>query len=98
MCVSGIFFFTGPLLLTFAMVFEWVAGNLFTMLVMGLFSVFWLSFGLLQLPTLELGAPYATTSDPTGTSAPEYNTAIALYLLVWVSGTSLPGVPWKSDR
>lgn len=27
--VVGIFFFTGPLLLTFAMIFEWVMGNFF---------------------------------------------------------------------
>ncbi len=27
--VVGIFFFTGPLLLTFAMVFEWIMGNFF---------------------------------------------------------------------
>lgn len=82
---SGIFFFTGPVLLIFAMVFEWVMGNFFPMMVMGLFSVFWLSFGVLQLPTLDLGAPYATPSDPTGTTAPAYNAAIALYLVVWVS-------------
>lgn len=51
---------------------------------MGLFSVFWLSFGMLQLPTLQLGLPFATESDPTGTSAPAFNAAVALYLIVWV--------------
>lgn len=82
--LAGIFFFTGPLLLTFAMVFEWIMGNFFPMMVMGLFSVFWLSFGVLQLPTLQLGAQYATEADPTGTTSPAYNAAIALYLIVWV--------------
>lgn len=53
------------------------------MMVMGLFAVFWLSFGMLQLPTLDLGAPYATASDATGTLSQEYNAAIALYLIVW---------------
>lgn len=77
------FFFTGPLLLTFAMIFEWIMGNFFPMMVMGLFSVFWLSFGMLQLPTLSLGAPFATTTDPTGTTAAAFNAAIALYLVVW---------------
>ncbi|KAK2609484.1 hypothetical protein N8I77_002981 [Diaporthe amygdali] len=81
--VAGIFFFTGPVLLTFAMIFEWIMGNFFPMMVMALFDVFWLSFGVLQLPTLQLGAPYATDADPTGTSAPAFNAAIALYLLVW---------------
>lgn len=39
-------------------IFEWIMGNFFPMMVMGLFSVFWLSFGLLQLPTLQLAAAY----------------------------------------
>ena len=65
------------------MVFEWVMGNFFPMMVMGLFAVFWLSFGLIQLPTLQLGTPYATASDPSGLGSPEYNAAIALYLIVW---------------
>lgn len=73
----------GPVLLLFAMVFEWIMGNFFPMMAMGLYAVFWLSFGLLQLPTLQLGAPYATEADPTGTMSSEYNTCIALYLIVW---------------
>jgi succinate-acetate transporter protein len=81
--VVGIFFFVGPVLLLFAMVFEWVMGNFFPMMVMGLFAVFWLSFGMLQLPTLGLAAAYATADDPTGFTSPQYNAVIALYLLVW---------------
>lgn len=81
--VVGIFFFTGPVLLLFAMVFEFILNNFFAMNVMGLFAVFWLSFGMLQLPTLGLALPYATEADPTGMSSPQYNAVIALYLLVW---------------
>ncbi|KAH6855381.1 GPR1/FUN34/yaaH family-domain-containing protein [Chaetomium sp. MPI-CAGE-AT-0009] len=81
--VVGIFFFVGPVLLTFAMVFEWVMGNFFPMMVMGLFSVFWGSFGFLQLPTLQLGAAFATADDPTGLLSKEYNAAVAVYLIVW---------------
>ncbi|KAI1266958.1 GPR1/FUN34/yaaH family-domain-containing protein [Xylariaceae sp. FL1019] len=81
--VVGIFFFTGPILLTFAMVFEWIMGNFFAMMVMGLFAVFWASFGVLQLPTLNLGIAYATSADPTGSTSVAYNTDIALYLIVW---------------
>ncbi|KAI0190716.1 GPR1/FUN34/yaaH family-domain-containing protein [Xylaria flabelliformis] len=81
--VVGIFFFTGPLLLTFAMVFEWIMGNFFPMMVMGLFAVFWLSFGVIQLPTLNLSLPYATSSDPTGTTSAAFNTDVGLYLIVW---------------
>ncbi|KAI1363506.1 GPR1/FUN34/yaaH family-domain-containing protein [Xylaria arbuscula] len=81
--VVGIFFFTGPLLLTFAMIFEWVMGNFFPMMVMGLFSVFWLSFGVIQLPSLNLSLPYATSGDPTGATSPAFNIDVGLYLLVW---------------
>lgn len=58
-------------------------GNFFPMMVMGLFSVFWLSFGMLHLPTLNLGTPFATTSDPSGLTSPAYNAAIGLYLVAW---------------
>ncbi|KAI0871131.1 GPR1/FUN34/yaaH family-domain-containing protein [Hypoxylon argillaceum] len=81
--VVGIFFFTGPLLMTLALIFEWIMGNFFTMMVMGLFAIFWTSFGLIQLPTLTLGQPFATSTDPTGTLAPAYNADIALFLIVW---------------
>jgi succinate-acetate transporter protein len=48
------------------------------MMVCGLFCVFWLSFGLLQLPTLGLASAYAG-----GATSKEMNAVIALYLLVW---------------
>jgi hypothetical protein len=60
-------------------------GNFFPMMVCGLFAVFWLSFGVLQLPEWQIAASYSAT----GTSASEgaisvgYNAAIALYLIVW---------------
>ena len=75
---SGIFFFVGPLLLVLGTIFEWILGNFFSMMVQGLFSVFWLSFGMLQLPTLDLTASYTG-----GAASPEYNAGIALYLIVW---------------
>ncbi|KAK5625604.1 hypothetical protein RRF57_001320 [Xylaria bambusicola] len=74
--VVGIFFFTGPLLLTFA-------HGLRMVMAMGLFSVFWLSFGVIQLPTLNLSLPYATSADPTGATSSAFNTDVGLYLLVW---------------
>jgi len=66
-----------------ALIFEWILGNFFSMMVMGLFAVFWLSFGLLEVPNLALGIPFATAEDPTGTLSREYNAAIGLYLIVW---------------
>lgn len=54
------------------------------MMVCGLFCVFWLSFGLLQLPTLGLAAAYSPSGDATaGALSKEMNAVIALYLLVW---------------
>ena len=55
------------------------------MMVMGLFSVFWLSFGLLQLPTLQLAAAYSAdgASAAEGAASRAYNAALALYLIVW---------------
>ncbi|KAI2613420.1 GPR1/FUN34/yaaH family-domain-containing protein [Hypoxylon sp. NC1633] len=81
--VVGIFFFVGPLLLIFAMVFEWIMGNFFPMMAMGLYAVFWLSFGMLQLPTLNLGQPYATAADPTGELSAQFNSVLGIYLVVW---------------
>jgi uncharacterized protein len=49
-------------------------------MVCGLFSVFWLSFGMLQLPTLGLAQPYATEG---GAASKEFNAVVALYLIVW---------------
>lgn len=80
----GIFFFVGPLLLTLGLIFEWIMGNFFSMMVMGLFAVFWLSFGLLQLPTLALTSAYSATGDAAeGAASVGYNATIALYLIVW---------------
>ncbi len=53
-------------------------------MVCGLFAVFWLSFGMLQLPTLGLAAAYSPTGDAAvGAVSKEMNAVIALYLLVW---------------
>ncbi|KAI1610139.1 GPR1/FUN34/yaaH family-domain-containing protein [Exophiala viscosa] len=82
--VVGIFFFTGPLLLLLATIFEWIMGNFFPMMAFGALTVFWLSFGLLQLPTLGLATPYDSAAGAAdGALSKEYNAAIALYLLVW---------------
>jgi uncharacterized protein len=82
--VAGIFFFTGPILLFLATIFEWLLGNFFSMMVMGLFTVFWLSFGILNLPTLELAAAYSPTGNAAeGAASVEYNAALALFLIVW---------------
>jgi len=81
---SGIFFFTGPVLLLLSTIFLWIQAQTFFMLVCGLFCVFWLSFGMLQLPTLGLAASYSSTGNAAeGAVSESMNATIALYLLVW---------------
>ena len=82
---SGIFFFVGPVLLVLTTIFEWIMGNFFSMMVCGLFTVFWLSLGVLQLPTLGLAASYSETGTNAiaGGATKEFNAVIALYLIVW---------------
>ncbi|KAL1963529.1 hypothetical protein VTN77DRAFT_8110 [Rasamsonia byssochlamydoides] len=80
--VVGIFFFTGPLLLILTTIFEWVMGRFLSMMICGFFSVFWFSFGLLQLPTMGIAASYSATGDAAqGAVSVGYNAGIALYLV-----------------
>ncbi|CAG8979934.1 hypothetical protein HYALB_00013518 [Hymenoscyphus albidus] len=82
--VVGIFYFTGPVLLLLSCIFEWIMGNFFSMLVMGMFGVFWLSFGLIQTPSWGIAASYSATGDAVeGAASQGYNAAIALYLMFW---------------
>lgn len=54
------------------------------MMAMSLFAVFWLSFGMLELPSLGLAAAYSKTgSAAEGALSVEYNSVVALYLIVW---------------
>ena len=53
-------------------------------MVQSLFAVFWLSFGLLQLPTLNLAGAYSATGNAAeGAASKEFNSVVGLYLLVW---------------
>ncbi|RMZ77575.1 hypothetical protein DV737_g4260, partial [Chaetothyriales sp. CBS 132003] len=59
-------------------------GNFFSMMACGVLSVFWLSFGMLELPTLNLTAPYDLAGgNASGALSPEFNAVVALYLIVW---------------
>ncbi|KAG0645720.1 alcS [Hyphodiscus hymeniophilus] len=82
--VVGIFYFTGPVLLILATIFEWIVGNFLSMMIMGMFAVFWLSFGVLQTPSWGIAASYSATGDAAqGAASVGYNAAVALYLTVW---------------
>jgi uncharacterized protein len=57
-------------------------GNFFPMMVCGLFCVFWLSFGLLQLPTAGISASYSPDGNAAeGALSVGYNAGIAIYLI-----------------
>lgn len=54
------------------------------MMVMGMFAVFWLSFGVLEAPSWGIAASYSATGNVAeGLASVGYNAAVALYLLVW---------------
>ena len=54
-------------------------------MVCGMFAVFWLSFGTLQLPIWQIAASYSSsgTDAADGALSVGYNAGIALYLIVW---------------
>jgi hypothetical protein len=66
------------------MIFEWIMGNFLSMMIMGMFAVFWLSFAVLQTPSWMIAQSYSTTGNAAeGAASKGYNAAIALYLMVW---------------
>ena len=51
---------------------------------MGMFAVFWLSFGVLETPSWGIAASYSPTGESTeGAASVGYNAAVALYLMIW---------------
>jgi succinate-acetate transporter protein len=59
-------------------------GNFLSMMVMGMFAVFWLSFGVLETPSWGIAASYSTTGNAAeGATSVGYNAAVALYLMIW---------------
>jgi hypothetical protein len=60
-------------------------GNFLPMMICGMFAVFWLSFGTLQLPTWQIAESYSAsgTNAAEGAATVGYNAGIALYLIVW---------------
>jgi len=54
------------------------------MMVMGMFAVFWLSFGVLETPSWGIAASYSPTGNASeGAASVGYNAAVALYLMIW---------------
>ncbi|KAN0067440.1 GPR1/FUN34/yaaH family domain containing protein [Elaphomyces granulatus] len=80
--VVGIFFFTGPVLLLLSTIFEWIMGNFFTMMVNGYLCVFYLSLGIVELPSAGIAASYSTAGNATdGSFSIGYNMGLSLYTI-----------------
>ena len=93
---SGALFFTGPIMLLFAAVAEWIMGNFFAFIVSyastiyesyfrGAMGVLWLSIGVLFVPSLGIVASYSATGDNflEGLMSEGFNGAIGVYLIGW---------------
>ncbi|KAK6443069.1 hypothetical protein LTR95_000586 [Oleoguttula sp. CCFEE 5521] len=90
--VLGIFFFTGPVLMGLATIFEWIRGEFmqasalleFIMMICGLFTVFWSSWGLIFTPSVGIAATYSLSGNVLeGSLSKPYNATLAIYALVW---------------
>jgi len=69
-------------LLLLSTIFEWVMGNFFTMMVNGYLCVFYLSFGVVELPSAGVAASYSATGDATkGSQTTGYNMGLSLYTI-----------------
>lgn len=78
------FFFAGPVLLILSLIFNWILGNFMEMMTAGLFAVFWLSFGVLELPSWGLIASYSKTGNVAeGAASVEFNAGIGLFGIAW---------------
>jgi uncharacterized protein len=63
--LAGMFFFVGPFLLGLTTISVWIFGTFFIMMIIGILFVFWASYALLELPTLDLAAARAPPAAET---------------------------------
>jgi uncharacterized protein len=92
---SGSLFFTGPILLLFASLAEWIMGNFFGFIVSyvsavdkaysrGAMGVLWLSLGVLFIPSLGIVTSYSSTGNYLeGLMSEGFNGALGVYLIGW---------------
>jgi len=74
-----------------ACIMEWIIGNTFPSVVFGIFGGFFISYGILVQPTMEIAASFAPPANSTngltaslaGASSPGYNLGLAMYFLVF---------------
>ena len=86
------------MLLLLATIFEWIMGNFLSMMVMGMFAVFWLSFGVLQTPTWAIAAAYSATGNAAeGAVSLGYDPSDPDNLKIWVNPFN-PCLPDPASR
>jgi len=74
-----------------AAILEWTIGNTFPMVVFGTFGGFWLSYAMIISPSLGVAAAFSPanmannsiTAAAAGSATREYNSGLAMYLMVW---------------
>jgi len=75
-----------------ACIMEWVMGNTFPSVVFGTFGGFWLSYAIINTPTMEIAASFApaslnstngVTATMAGLQSPSFNVGLGMYFLVW---------------
>jgi len=87
----GAFYACAGIGLYIACIMEWIVGNTFPSVVFGTFGGFWISYGFIVQPTLDLAASFSPAANSTngitaaiaGAASRQYNSGLALYFAVW---------------
>ncbi|KZS90388.1 hypothetical protein SISNIDRAFT_415516 [Sistotremastrum niveocremeum HHB9708] len=87
----GVFYGVAGIGLYLSCIMEWVMGNTFPSCVFGTFGGFWISYGILLQPTMDIAASFAPASDGVngaaatmaGAATRAYNSGVAMYFVVW---------------
>jgi succinate-acetate transporter protein len=74
-----------------ACIMEWIMGNTFPSVVFGTFGGFWLSYAIINTPTMQIAASFAPAADAgngitatmAGSQSPSFNVGLGMYFLVW---------------
>jgi len=87
----GAFYACAGIGLYLACIMEWIIGNTFPSVVFGTFGGFFISYAIINQPTMGIAASFAPAADATngvtaslaGASTPAYNTGLAFYFVIW---------------
>lgn len=87
----GAFYACAGMGLYLACIMEWIIGNTFPSVVFGTFGGFFISYGIINQPSMGIAASFAPAADSTngvtatlaGSATPAYNVGLGFYFLVW---------------